>query len=97
MLLLLLFWLDLALTSSAGPGWPGLRTNGVDTNGAAAKVITFDRLGKKYTHKVPLSKIVKFAVASLVLTPFVPFRWPLPIRASCSRGRRGRLAELPSP
>ena len=24
-----------------------LRTNGVDTNGAAAKVATFDRLGKK--------------------------------------------------
>ena len=26
---------------------PWLRTNGVNTNGAAAKVMTFDRLGKK--------------------------------------------------
>ena len=27
---------------------PWLRTNGVNTNGAAAKVMTFDRLGKRY-------------------------------------------------
>ena len=36
------------------------RTNGVNTNGAAAKV--------------PLSKNNNFAVTPLVLTPFVPFR-----------------------
>ena len=27
--------------------WPWLRTNGVNTHGAAAKVMNFDRLGKK--------------------------------------------------
>ena len=29
-------------------GMPWLRTNGADTNGAAAKVMTFDRLRKMY-------------------------------------------------
>ena len=63
-----------------------------NTNGAAAKVMRFDRLGKKGTpwhswedysrlkeipKKVPLSKKLKFAVIPLVLTPFVPFRGPL--------------------
>ena len=36
----LLFWLAAI--------W--LRTNGVNTNGAAAKVMNFDRLGKKVRH-----------------------------------------------
>ena len=36
-----------ALPGFEGDAW--LRTNGVNTNGAAAKVINFDRLGKKYT------------------------------------------------
>ena len=67
---------------------PWLRTNGVSTNGAAAEVTSFDRLGEKgtpchvweeqwvsgSTQKVPLSKHMKLAVIPLVLTPFVPFR-----------------------
>ena len=64
-----------------------LRTNGVNTNGAAAKAFNFDRSGKKIRPgtpgniktgsreypKSPLSKNIKIAVAPL-LTPFVPFR-----------------------
>ena len=65
-----------------------LRTNGVNTNGAAAKVMNFDRLGKKVrpgtfgkdkrsltgvSQKVPLPKNMKSQVTPLVLTPFVPF------------------------
>ena len=66
-----------------------LPTNGVSTNGAAAEVMDFDRLGKKVRpgtfgrinkgligvpQKVPLPKNMEFAVTPLVLTPFVPFR-----------------------
>ena len=61
-----------------------LRTNGVNTNGVAAKVMSFDWWGKK-VHKIdrgwlilidwyPKSPCQKFAVTPLVLTPFVPFR-----------------------
>ena len=71
---------------SRGGIW--LLTNVVNTNGAAAKVMNFDRLGKKVrpgtlgiskkvdgsTQKVPLSKNMTFAVTPLVLTPFVSFR-----------------------
>ena len=50
------------LGRSSGPPLSGpvfwLRTNGVDTNGAAAKVMDFDRLGKK----VYLSTFVKTKV-----------------------------------
>ena len=38
----------------SGASW--LRTNGVNTNGAAAKVMNFDRLGKK-VHPGTLEKI----------------------------------------
>ena len=66
-----------------------LRTSGVNTNGAAAKVMTFDRFGEKGTPwhfwegssrltgvptKLPLSTSMTFGVTPLVLTPFVPFR-----------------------
>ena len=60
-----------------------LRTNGVDTNGVAAKVMKFDRLGKRYAKitdfdrlvpKLSLCQNIQFAVTPLVLTPFVPFR-----------------------
>ena len=65
-----------------------MRTNGVNTNGADAKVMIFERLGKKVRPgtfgkinvgyrecpKSPSVKNIKFAVTSLVLTPFVPFR-----------------------
>ena len=75
-------------SSAMGANACWLRTNGVDTNGAAAEVMHFDRLGKKVrpgtfgkikqvsgsTRKVPLSKNMNFAVTPLVLTPFVPFR-----------------------
>ena len=55
------------------PDEPWLRTNGVNTNGAAAKVMVLDRLWKKIffgtfgkindgsTQKVPLSKTSQFA------------------------------------
>ena len=62
----------------------------VNANGADAKVMNFDRLGKKGTpwhfwqyksrltgvtkRSLPLSKNMKFAVTPLVPTPFVPFR-----------------------
>ena len=69
-----------------------LRTNGVIINGVAAKVMIFDRLGKKVCkidrfcqigiQQVPLSKNIKSAVTPLVLTPFVPFRAE---RGSCPR------------
>ena len=36
------------LLASPSPAVPWLRTNGVNTDGAAAKVINFDRLRKKY-------------------------------------------------
>ena len=67
-----------------------LRTNGVNTNGATAKVMHFDRLGETCTpwhfwednmsvngstRKVPLSKHMRFAVTPSVPTPFVPFRY----------------------
>ena len=63
--------------------------HGVNTNGAAAKVRNFDRLGKSYAlallgiqkqvngSNYPKKTSVKnltFAVTSLMLTPFVPFR-----------------------
>ena len=66
-----------------------LRTNGVNTNGAAAKVMDFDRLGKKvrpghfWEDKSRLTRVpkksfwktsFKKAVTPLVLTPCVPFR-----------------------
>ena len=38
----------LARVSRMGLGASRLRTNGDNTNGAAAKVMNFDRLGKKY-------------------------------------------------
>ena len=67
----------------------GCGQNGVAANGAAAKVMSFDGLGKKVrpgtlrgqkqvngsTQKVPLSKELKFAVTPLVSAD--PFR-PLP-------------------
>ena len=64
-------------------------TDGVHTPGAAAKVMSFGRLGKKVRpgtfgkmkvsqREYPKSPSVKqnmtFAVTPLVLTPFVPFR-----------------------
>ena len=69
---------------------PGLRTSGVSTSGAAAKVMNFDRLGKKvrpgtfgniklgqreYT-KSPCNKNNSLAVTPLVPTPFALFRAP---------------------
>ena len=65
-----------------------LRTNGVSTDGAAAKVMVFERLGKKVRPvtfgktkvgyreypKGPSVKDITFAATPLVLTPFVPFR-----------------------
>ena len=61
-----------------------LRTNGVNTNVAAAKVMIFDRLGEKVrpgtfgkikgVPKKSQSKNMRFAVTPLVLTPAVPFR-----------------------
>ena len=62
-----------------------LRTNGVNTHGAAAKVMNFPdwrkgtpwTLGKTHFTGVPKSlcqKNMKFAATSLVLTSFVPFR-----------------------
>ena len=35
------------LPTPSAPSQPWLRTNGVNTNGAAAKLMTFDRLGEK--------------------------------------------------
>ena len=70
--------------------WSWLRTSGVNTNGAA-KVRDFDRLGEKVRPgtfvetknrltgvppKVPLSNSMKLAVTPLMLTPFVPSRFP---------------------
>ena len=68
--------------------WP--QTNGVNTSGAAAEVMSFDGLGKKvrpgtfgeikvgyreYPKSTPVNtKNMKFAVTPLALTPFVPFR-----------------------
>ena len=74
---------------SAGDGAiPWLRTDGVNTNGAAAKV----------TKKQPLSKNMKFAVAPLVLTPFVPFRIPWEsFRADALTLIRGRRMALKNP
>ena len=61
-----------------------LRTNGVNTNGAAAEVMKFDRLRKRYalavlgrndnyvngsTQKVSLSNNMRSASTPLVLTP----------------------------
>ena len=64
-------------------GW--LRTNGINTNGAAAKVKMFDRLGEKVrpgtfgkikvgSREYPESpsKNIRFAATPLVLTPFCP-------------------------
>ena len=67
---------------------PWLRTNGINTNGAAAEVMNFDRLGKKVRPvtfgkikagsreypKSPSIKNMEFAVTPLVLTPFAHFR-----------------------
>ena len=69
------------------PTW--LRRNGVNTDGAAAVVVNFDRVREKVTPRhfwedksrltgVPQkslsNKTFKFAVTPLALTPFVPFR-----------------------
>ena len=67
-----------------------LWTNGVNTHGAAAKEINFDRLGKKvrpgtfgkiskvgkqqYPKGPSVKRNTAFAVTPLVLTPFVPLR-----------------------
>ena len=65
-----------------------LRTNGVNTNGAAAKVINVDRLGNKVRpstlgktrvgfREYPKSLSVEntsIAVTQSILTPVVPFR-----------------------
>ena len=67
-----------------------LRTNGVSTDRAAAKVRSSDRLGKKVHPgtfgrikvgergypKSPSVQNIKFEVTPLVLIPFVPFRRP---------------------
>ena len=68
---------------------PWLRTNGVNTNGAAAKVMNFGTLGEKVhpgtfgKTQVGLSGVpkkslcqTKSAATPLVLTPFVPFQEP---------------------
>ena len=65
-----------------------LRTNGVNTNGAAAKVIKFDGS----TQKVPVNNM-KVAVTPLVLTPFVPFRG-LPRQPGEGRPVRGLARRL---
>ena len=61
-------------------------TNGVNTNGAAAEVINFDRLGKvragtfgkikmrEYPKRSLVKKTEKLAVTPFVLTPGVPLR-----------------------
>ena len=49
---------------------------GVNTNGAAAKVMHFDSSLKGEPKGSPRSKNVKVAATPLVLTPFVPFRGP---------------------
>ena len=68
-------------------------TNGVNTNGVAAKVYAFDRLRKTVRttlRLVPPKSIcqnhVTFAVALLELTPFVPLRGPT---LSCRKAGRG--------
>ena len=69
-----------------------LRTNGVNTAGAAANVTNLDRLGKKGTpwhfwedtsrltgvQSPSVKQHDVFAVTPLVLTPFVPFRQVVP-------------------
>ena len=47
LLILDLLHLEHAVVMQLREEVPGLRTNGVNTNGAAAKVMNFDRLGKK--------------------------------------------------
>ena len=81
-------------------GLVGRGQNGVNTNGAAAKVMDFDRLRKKvrpgtfwniaagqreHRRKVPLSTNITFAVTPVVLTLFVPFR----VQGGCRDARRG--------
>ena len=70
--------------------WFPLRTNGVNTNGAAAKVMSFVRLGKKVRPgtfgnievgkreypKGPSVKTHDIYNDPLVLIPFLPFRGP---------------------
>ena len=56
-----------------------LRTNEVNTNGAAAKVMNFAGLENRYIlafeyQKTSLSTNIKFTLTPLVPTPFVPFR-----------------------
>ena len=76
-------------------GEPWLRTNGVNTNGAAAKeLILADwvkkvRPGTSGKIKVRLTKNMRFAVTPLVLTPFVPFREPSSLRRLASGGDPG--------
>ena len=60
---------------------PWLRTNGVNSNWVAAKVINFGGLGDNwqiltewYPTSTSVEKNINFAVTPLVLTPFVPFR-----------------------
>ena len=79
---------DVDAAGFAAGGEPWLRTNGVNTNGAAAKVMNFDRFGKKVLPgtlgkikvgkqeypKCPSvkKKLKKSAVTPLVLTPMRP-------------------------
>ena len=61
-----------------------LRTNGVNIDGAAAKVMIFDRLGKKVrpgTFGTPL-----------VLTPFVPFQGTQGVQQGQVGGTRAHTA-----
>ena len=78
------------------PGFtPWLRTNGINTNGVAAKITMFYRLGKNVRdnyiwtdvdrlvpNKSLCQKNMNLAVTPLVLTPFVPFRTP--VSTSCT-------------
>ena len=72
-------YIKYATHSCCGPPRPAsgvstsLRTNGVSTNGAAAKVMNFDGLGKKVSPGTFRSDL-KCAVTRVVLTPAVPFR-----------------------
>ena len=96
--------------AARGPRVSWLRTNGVNTNGAAAKVMNFVRLGKQirpvtfWEDKSRLTgvpkkslrrKNMKFAAAPLVLNPIVP----LPRTCCVCKGRcqtqQGRAQRCP--
>ena len=90
------------------PTFYWLRTSGINTNWAAAKVIDFDRLEKKYalawedkrrltgviTQKRHLSESIKSAVTPLVLTPFVPFRASMTEKTGCAPAPRAAPSRL---